>query len=311
MSQLVCGFAQNGLSGRSRRVDPRGGESRTRTNFYSKGASTRMDRSVLIAIVVGVLQGIFEWLPISSEGNITVVLSSLGESPEQAVAFALFLHLGTAISATAYYRGEIREELALLWTWRPRTASTEQHSRTTFLLVATLVSGVAGIASYAVLEELVSSLTGGAVVVVIGCLLVATGGFQRLSSSVSQESMATPGLLDAVLVGLAQGVAILPGVSRSGSTTGVLLLRGYDGPVSFRLSFLLSIPAAIGGGVLAALDTGLMGVSFTGGVAALVSAALVGYLTIGALMRVVNRVPFWGVCVGLGGLAIAGGLLVI
>ena len=70
-----------------------------------------MARSLVVAIVVGVLQGIFEWLPISSEGNITVALSWLGESPEQAVAFALFLHLGTALSATVYYRAEIREEL--------------------------------------------------------------------------------------------------------------------------------------------------------------------------------------------------------
>jgi len=270
-----------------------------------------MDRSVLVAIVIGVLQGVFEWLPISSEGNLTVVLSWLGESPERAVAFALFVHLGTALSATAYYRGEIREELANLWTWRPARATADSHATTTFLAVATLVSGVVGLASYAVLEEVVSSLTGGAVIVVIGVLLVATGVFQRLSASVDRTPREHPGLLDAVLVGVAQGVAILPGISRSGSTTGVLLLRGHEGPASFRLSFLLSIPAAVGGGLLAALDTGLAGVTLAGGVAALASAALVGYLTIDALMRVVERVSFWVVCVGLGALAIAGGVLVL
>jgi undecaprenyl-diphosphatase len=270
-----------------------------------------MDRSLLVAIVVGVLQGVFEWLPISSEGNLTVILSWLGESPEQAVAFALFVHLGTALSATAYYRGEIRDELALLQTWRPEHATADSHATTTFLAVATLVSGVVGIASYAVLEEVVSSLTGGAVIVVIGVLLVTTGAFQRLSASVDRTPRANPGLLDAVLVGVAQGVAILPGISRSGSTTGVLLLRGHEGPASFRLSFLLSIPAAVGGGLLAALDTGLAGVTLVGGVAALASAALVGYLTIDALMRVVERVAFWVVCVGLGALAIAGGVLVL
>lgn len=273
--------------------------------------TSSMDRSLLIAVVIGVLQGIFEWLPISSEGNITVVLSWLGENPEQAVAFALFIHLGTAMSATVYYRGEIREELRLLWSWRPRRARSDRHARTTFLGVATLVSGVVGVASYAVLEEVVSALTGGAVVVVIGVLLVATGVFQRLSASVDRAEKQAPGLLDAVLVGIAQGVAILPGISRSGSTTGVLLLRGHNGPASFRLSFLLSIPAAIGGGLIAALDTGLEGVTLAGGAVAVVSAAVVGYLTIDALMRVVNRVSFWGICVGLGAFAIGGGLLVL
>lgn len=272
---------------------------------------TGMGRSVLVAIIVGVLQGIFEWLPISSEGNLTVALSWLGENPEQAVAFALFVHLGTAVSATAYYREEIGDELALLRTWHPDRALSGRYAQTTFLGVATLVSGIVGVASYAVLEEIVSELTGGAVVVVIGVLLVVTGIFQRVTTSTDPSIEQSPGLLDAVLVGVAQGIAILPGVSRSGSTTGVLLLRGYDGPTSFRLSFLLSIPAAVGGGLIAALDTGLGETTLVGGFAALASAAIVGYLTIDALMRVVERVQFWAVCIGLGALAITGGLLII
>jgi len=270
-----------------------------------------MDRAVVIALLAGVLQGIFEWLPISSEGNLTVLLSWLGESPSQAVAFALFLHLGTALSATAYYRREIWLELQTLWTWRPHNARRDAYARTTFLGVATLVSGIVGIGAYAVLETVVSVLTGAAVVIVIGVLLVLTGLFQRVSAGGDRTVQQPPGLGDAVLVGVAQGVAILPGVSRSGTTTGVMLLRGYDGPTSFQLSFLLSIPAAIGGGLLAAVDTGLAGLTIVSGAVALVGAAVVGYLTIDALMGLVKRVPFWGVCVGLGALAVGGGLLVL
>lgn len=270
-----------------------------------------MDRSLVIALLAGALQGVFEWLPISSEGNLTVLLSWLGESPSQAVAFALFLHLGTALSATVYYRSEIRTELRLLRTWRPRRATTAGYARTTFLGVATLVSGVVGVAAYAVLETVVSALTGGAVVIIIGVLLIGTGLFQRVSTGVTDATHRPPGLVDAVLIGVAQGIAILPGVSRSGTTTGVLLLRGYEGSTSFRLSFLLSIPAAIGGGLLAAVDTGVTGLTVTSGVVALVSAAVVGYLTIDVLMRLVERVSFWSVCLGLGGLAVGGGVLVL
>jgi undecaprenyl-diphosphatase len=269
-----------------------------------------MDRSLLVAAAVGILQGIFEWLPISSEGNIAVVLTYLGEHPDIAVSFALFVHLGTALSATAYYADELQRELAGLSAWRPSNATDSDQATLTFLGIGTLVSGVVGIAAYLLLEELVSALTGAAVIVAIGVLLIATGAFQRYTATIDRSPRTTPRARDAVLVGIAQGFAILPGISRSGSTTGVLLLRGYDGPRSFQLSFLLSIPASVGGGLLAAIDTGLTGITLTGGLLALATAALVGYLTIDALMRVVTRIPFWQVCLALGGLAVIGGLLV-
>jgi len=270
-----------------------------------------MDRAVLVAIVVGALQGVFEWLPISSEGNVAIALTWLGERPQEAVAFALFLHLGTALSATVYYRQEIAAELARARFWRPHVAFQDEYATTTFLGVATLVSGGVGIGAYLLLAELVSALTGGTIIILIGGLLVVTGVFQRLSTTLEQTPRTTPTLRDAILVGLAQGLAILPGISRSGSTTGVLLLRGYAAPASFRLSFLLSIPAAIGGGILAMFDTGLSGIAITHGLVALGTAAVVGYLTIDALMRIVHRVPFWGVCLGLGGLAVGGGVLLL
>jgi undecaprenyl-diphosphatase len=270
-----------------------------------------MDQSLFVAVVVGVLQGIFEWLPISSQGNITVALSALGRSPEAAVAFALFLHLGTAMSATAYYRRELADVLALVPAWRPAGAFEGEQATVTFLAVGTLVSGVVGVAAYATLEAVVSALTGGTLVVLVGVLLVATGLFQRISADGDLGARDRPNGVDAVLVGVAQGLAILPGVSRSGVTAGALLLRGHDGPASFRLSFLLSIPAAVGGGVIAYLDTGIEGVTLVGAVLALATAATVGYATIDALMRVVERVSFWAVCIGLGALAIAGGALVI
>lgn len=270
-----------------------------------------MDRSILIALLVGVLQGVFEWLPISSEGNIALVLSWLGSSPDHAVAFALFLHLGTALSATVYYRGEVGDLFRQSVAWRPRTALDDETVVVSFLGVATLVSGFVGIAAYTVLEQVVSALTGGAMVVLIGVLLVGTGLFQRVSTPKASAGTERPAVVDAVLVGIAQGLAILPGVSRSGMTTGTLLLCGYDGPAAFRFSFILSIPAAVGGGLLAYLDTGLGSVTPRAAGVALLAAFLVGYATIDGLLRIVHRVAFWGVCLGLGFLAIVGGLLVI
>jgi len=113
--------------------------------------------------------------------------------------------------------------------------------------------------------------------------------------------------LDAVLVGVLQGLAVLPGVSRSGTTVSALLLRGHEGEASLRLSFVLSIPAALGAGVLVVLDEGLPTVDPGPAALALAVSAAVGYLTVGALVRLVGRVAFWQVCVGFGALAVLGG----
>lgn len=269
-----------------------------------------MDRALLVAVVVGLVQGIFEWLPISSEGNVALALSVLGRSPEEAVAFALFLHVGTALSATLYYRGRIAELVRALPSLWPGGETAGEEATLGFLIVATVASGVVGIGAYETVIGLVSETGGGLFVVVVGVLLVGTGLFQRLSADRAVETRRDPGLLDAVLVGAGQGLAILPGVSRSGTTTGLLLLRGYEESRSFELSFLLSIPAALGAGVLAFADTGLQATPLAAAVA-LGVAAVVGYAAIDALLRVVERVAFWAVCVGLGGLAVVGGVVLV
>lgn len=268
-----------------------------------------MNRELLVALALGVLQGVFEWLPISSEGNVTIVLSALGRSPEEGVAFALFLHLGTALAATGYYREDLWEVLRLLPTWRPTNATEGEHATVTFLAVGTLVSGVVGIAAYLTLVDAVSELGGGLFVALVGVLLVLTGAFQYLTRD-RLGAGRSPTVLDGVLVGVAQGLAILPGISRSGMTTGTLLLRGHKGTQAFRFSFLLAIPASVGGGLLGYLDTGL-DTTILAAAIALGAAAVVGYATIGALLRIVDELPFWGVCVGLGALAVGGGVLVI
>lgn len=270
-----------------------------------------MNGSVVVAVVAGLVQGVFEWLPVSSEGNVAIVLSALGYGPTAAVQFALFLHAGTALSAATYYREELAGVLGDLPQWRLGQAFDGERATTSFLAVATLSSGVVAVAAYAGLEAVVSELAGGAFVAGIGALLVVTGLLQRFARGVAVDRRTTPDLLDATLVGVLQGLAVLPGVSRSGTTVSALLLRGHDGEAAFRLSFLLSIPAALGAGVLVAVDVGgLPRIAPDAAVLSLAVAAAVGYLTIDALVWLVRRVAFWAVCVGLGGLAVVGGLAV-
>jgi undecaprenyl-diphosphatase len=267
----------------------------------------------LVALVVGVVQGLLEWLPISSEGAVAIALTAADAAPGVATRFALVLHAGTAVAATAYYRDDLVTLLRTLPGWRPGSAFDSRTADLSFFILATLASGVTGAAGFAVLDELASSVTGGAFVALVGALLVATGVFMYTARSRAREFRDEPGALDALLVGGLQGLAVLPGISRSGTTVGALLLRGHDGPAALRLSFVLSIPASVGAGVVAILESGgSIGLVVPAhAVLALAASAVVGYLTVDALTRIVERVAFWRVCVGFGTLALVGGGLLV
>jgi len=264
-----------------------------------------------LALALGLVQGLFEWLPVSSEGSVALALTATGEPADAATQFALFLHAGTAVAALTFYRDDVLAILRRLPEWRPGDAFGEDRADLTFYAIATLVSGVVGLAAYFTLEAIVSELTGGAFVVVIGALLVGTGLLQRGASRWGLGERTTPDAVDAVLVGLMQGFALLPGVSRSGTTVSALLLRGHDGEGALELSFLLSIPASLGAGVLVVVTEGVPAISPAAAVLALAVSAVVGYLSVGALVALVRRVAFWGVCVGFGALAVVGGAVLL
>jgi len=263
----------------------------------------------LVALVVGLVQGLLEWVPVSSEGAVAVALTALDAAPDTAARFALVLHAGTALAATVYYRTTLLDLLGRLPGWRPGSAWTAEADLS-FYVLATLSSGLTGVAGYAALREVTNAVAGGAFVALIGALLLGTGLLMYTAESRSREFRERPGPVDAVLVGALQGLAILPGVSRSGTTVSALLLRGHDGTASLELSFVLSIPAALGAGAIAVADTGFA-VAPTNAALALAVSAVVGYLAVDALTRLVARVDFWRVCVGFGALAVVGGGLLV
>jgi len=293
----------------------------------------------VVGLLAGLVQGVLEWLPVSSEGGVALALAAAGRDPAAAVRFALVLHAGTALAALAYYRDPIGDGLG-------RAARGKLSPTDRFVAVATLCSGVVGVAAYAALRELLAALVaggperaGGAFLALVGVALVGTGLLQRAAGwgrktgstdrpedAIDADSApepapgrgggteagprSVPTLPDAVLVGSLQGLAIIPGVSRSGMTVGTLLLRRYEGATAFRLSFLLAIPASVGAAGLALLD-GSIPAFAPSTLLALGVAAGVGYLTMDALLRAARGLPFWAVCVVLGALTAVGGVLVI
>jgi undecaprenyl-diphosphatase len=266
--------------------------------------------SILVAVVLGILQGILEWIPVSSEGGVALASTALsGLNPADATRLALFLHAGTAVAATAYYRREVREILRSVRALSRRPFADETADLS-FIVVATAATGITGLPAYLLLDAAVTELEGGFFLAFVGGLLVITGLVQRFAAALSLGERSVPDWADAALVGVLQGFAILPGVSRSGTTVSALLLRGHEGESSLRLSFLLSIPAALAANVLVLADTGLPEITPAEAVVALSVSAVVGYLTVDALVRLVREVPFWTVCTVFGGLGVVGGLLV-
>ncbi|MEF8776333.1 MAG: undecaprenyl-diphosphate phosphatase [Haloarculaceae archaeon] len=282
----------------------------------------------LLGLLVGVIQGIVEWLPVSSEGTVSIVLTGLDVAADEATSFALVLHGGTAIAATVYYRDVLRDLLRRVPGWRPTSAFDAASSDLSFYALATLASGITGVAGYLVLEEVTTALAGGAFLALIGALLLVTGVVlwvgEREAGTHDDDSAGVggpgtavvtarsePTATDAVLVGLLQGVAVLPGISRSGTTVSALLLRGYEGPAALQFSFVLSIPAAFGAGLVAYVQSGLPGISPLSAGLALLASAVVGYATVDGLTRLASRLAFSRICIGFGALAVAGGVLVI
>jgi len=243
------------------------------------------------SVILGMVQGIAEWLPISSEGALVLVQTNMfGESSiTHAIGMAVFLHLGTFFAATIYFRKDV---LALLKTLtRYKSASVENKKLFNFLFIATLVSGCIGAVLLSLLSgaedqllKTTSIVTGG-----VGVLLLATGVIQLRARSIGERAVEQSTARDSILLGVIQGFAVLPGLSRSGLTVSALLLRGYRDDVALRLSFLMSLPIVLAGNIL----LGLRSVSFSleSAVALLVSFVF-GLLSINILLRLARAVQF-------------------
>ncbi len=262
----------------------------------------------LQGLLLGAVQGITEWLPISSEGVNTLILINFFDKPAgEAIATSIWLHIGTLVAAIVYFRDQIAALLRHVPRYvRERADSNRPGPNTliTFLIVSTILTGIIGGPILYVVLDLdldEEQLRSGILMAAIGFLLIITGAVQRIAHRRTAGTKRTPGLRDSVLLGVVQAFAVFPGLSRSGLTVSALLFRSYAPDSAIRLSFLMSIPVILAGGVGIALledvDLGLMAAS------SVFAAFVFGLLTIGALLRIARRVAFWKFCILLGALS--------
>lgn len=202
------------------------------------------------------VQGVSEWLPISSKTQVIIASSYLfGLTFEQGYALGLFLEAGTFIAATVYFRRQVIGVLKAL----VGRGNQEDRTLLKFLVVATAVTAVLGVVIYKVVSESVTGPALGIPMIVLGCILIGDGILITLARG---RRTPTRGLADLknrdiVIIGIAQGIAAFPGVSRSGATVSTMLLMGVKPEDSFKLSFLALIPASIGAAGVTVLLSGV------------------------------------------------------
>ena len=261
----------------------------------------------LEALSLAVVQGLTEFLPVSSSGHLVLAQTFFGIDPASAFIYDIVLHLGTALAALLFFRRDVADVLrGLLPPYRQAPPELRAARRLLLLMVAaTVPTAVIGLSFKDFFEGLFASPTA-----VVAALAV-TGTFLVASSLLRPASLPLEHApwWKAVLVGVAQGIAIVPGISRSGSTIVAGLATGLRREDAVRFSFLLFLPAILGATLLELRHPPAgAGVPMSLAAAGFVAAAATGYLAILLVLRWTRAGKLWqfGVyCWAVAGLAAA------
>lgn len=243
----------------------------------------------LRSALLGVVQGLTEFLPISSSGHLAIGAQLFGET-ETTLAFIVLLHVGTLVATAIVLRTEVGamlDELGRCLGRPARFRETDEGRELAAVMIGTAITAVLALALQPVAESFTQNLLG------VGVGLLVTAGV-LLTTRRADGALTVPTTRIALLVGLAQGIAVLPGISRSGSTIAAALLLGMQPAAAFRFSFLLSIPIIL----LAVAHEIVFGDEPRAGFSteALVGGLMaftVGFLALVWLRRLVTRGRFW------------------
>lgn len=241
--------------------------------------------TIFQALVLGILQGLAEFLPISSSAHLALAPWVFGW-PDHGLAFDVALHVGTLIAVLWYFNQEWRNlAVSALRLARTRTASSEEDRRLIYLVIATIPGAIAGL----LVEDYAESTFRNPMIIAPALMIMGVILWLVDRLALRDRSLATMGWKDALLIGIGQMFALLPGVSRSGSTitTGRALKFSREAAAVF--SFLMSAPITFAAIVLkvpeAVRESGISAPLVVGVVASAVS----GWLAISVLLKLVAR----------------------
>lgn len=273
------------------------------------------------AVILGAIQGLTEFFPVSSSGHLVIFQQMMGLR-EPVLMFDIGVHVGTLAAIFVYYFSDILRIFTALIRpvigpiiggkkWGGPALPTDGADRRLvwLILVGSVPTALIGFGLNKISQLLFASL------MVVGVSLLITGALVLATRWVRPDKVAGPDLSfwRALAIGTVQGVAVLPGLSRSGSTIAIGLFLGVDREMAVRYSFLLSIPAIIGALILQLTTETAVGGNISGGVMAsgMITSFAVGYAALSLLVKLVQKGRlhvFAPYCVLLGGLALFAGI---
>ncbi len=261
---------------------------------------------LFFSVLLGLIQGISEWLPISSKTQVLFGSYVLFGLPIAAgYAFGLFLEIGSLGSAIAYFRRDI-------------VALFHDKKLFVYLFVVTLFTAVIGAPLYYITDTFLQHTSPfiGVPMIILGLVLIAIGFYIRYSRALPKiGGLDQMKLKHYIIIGIAQGIAALPGVSRSGMTVSTMLVMGVKQDQAFRLSYLAYIPASLGAFGVSLLfsrheiNADIQAVSWLGLIVAIVSALLIGLVTISYLLKFAKTKSIWKLDIALGAVALVLGAI--
>lgn len=265
--------------------------------------------TIIQGILLGILQGIAEFLPISSSGHLAVAQKLFGLS-DVPLLFDIVLHLATLAAVILYFRKKIAKLFVILWQWLMHKTSAEDGDDTDILagntergrrtiiaiLVTTVVTGAIGVFTSKLIPDMSLKVTAGGFIVTAALLIISA--FIEKRRKAAQQTFSstsdTPkgiNIAQAALIGVMQGIGTFPGISRSGSTIAGALFGGLDRAAAGEYSFIVSIPAILGAFVLELKDLDKVGTSI--GVAPVIAGCAAafawGYISLTVLMKIIKK----------------------
>ena len=245
--------------------------------------------------MLGVVQGLTEFLPVSSSGHL-VIFQYLFNLKEPEVLFNVGVHTGTLVAVIVFFRKDLHRIFASVYRFLNdvlnKKASFADGTQdidikmALLIIVGTIPTGILGLAFHKIVDRIFSS------VVLVGVMLIVTGSLLTVTlwRKNNGKDIKRFSIKDALTIGLMQGISILPGISRSGSTIAVGLFLGLERETSARFSFLLSIPAIIGATILEFKDISTYpSAQIISMMIGALTSCLVGYGALGSLLYIVKK----------------------
>jgi undecaprenyl-diphosphatase len=240
---------------------------------------------IVEAIILGIVQGLTEFLPISSTGHLRLVPTLFGW-PDPGAAFTAVIQLGTLAAVLIYFRTDLAK-IFTAWVRSLRGEKSFEARLGWAIVVGTIPIVVLGLLGKDYIEGSLRSMT------VIGTMLIVIGLLMLVAEKVGRQKRSSDslGMRDGLIVGLWQAVALIPGASRSGSTITGALFLGLERAAAARFSFLLSVPSIFAAGIYEAVKERkeIMGSNLTPVIIGTIVSFLVGYAAIAFLMAFLQK----------------------